>query len=121
MLAAPPETHVDLVKGGWRPSMQTEPAEKAGSATPAETVISTIETPPASAPRPRSVGAPAAEFELVRMDRRPNPDADVPSLYDLYVQANAPDRQMERIGLACFRNGTAEPAILPMDLPVVPY
>jgi len=120
MLAAPPETHVDLVKAGWRPSMQTEPAEKAGSATPAETVISTIETPPASAPRPRSVGAPAAEFELVRMDRRPNPYADVPSLYDLYVQANAPNRKMERFGLEVFRNGTADPDILPMDLPVGP-
>jgi len=120
MLAAPPETHVDLVKAGWRPSMQTEPAEKAGSATPAETVISTIETPPASAPRPRSVGAPAAEFEVVRMDRRPNPYADVPSLYDLYVQANAPNRKMERFGLEVFRNGTADPDILPMDLPVGP-
>src|SRR5467141_1720948 len=120
MLAAPPETHVDLVKAGWRPSMQTEPAEKAGSATPAETVISTIETPPASAPRPRSVGAPAAEFEVVRMDRRPNPYADVPSLYDLYVQANAPNRKTERFGLEVFRNGTADPDILPMDLPVGP-
>jgi len=120
MLAAPPETHVDLVKAGWRPSMQAEPAEKAGNAAPAETVISTIETPPASAPRPRSVGAPAAEFEVVRMDRRPNPYADVPSLYDLYVQANAPNRKTERFGLEVFHNGTADPDILPMDLPVGP-
>jgi polysaccharide export outer membrane protein len=115
MLAAPPEAHLDFVKAGWRPSMQTEPA------VPAETVISAIETPSALASRPlRRAGTPAGEFELVRMDRRPNPYADVPSLYDLYVQANAPNRKTERFGLEVFRNGTADPDILPMDLPVGP-
>src|SRR5260370_9109573 len=54
------------------------------------------------------------------MDRRRNPYAAVPSLYDLYVQANAPNRKMERFGLEVFRNGTADPDILPMDLPVGP-
>src|SRR3989442_12631635 len=54
------------------------------------------------------------------MDRRPNPYADAPSLYDLYVQANSPNRKTERFGLEVFRNGTADPDILPMDLPVGP-
>jgi len=54
------------------------------------------------------------------MDRRPNPYADVPSLYDLYVQAASTNRKMERFGLDIFRSGAANPDILPMDLPVGP-
>jgi polysaccharide export outer membrane protein len=66
--------------------------------------------------------APAATTgaESVRMVRRPNPYADVPSLYDLYVQAGATDRPLERFGLDVFRKGEANPAYLPMDLPVGP-
>jgi protein involved in polysaccharide export with SLBB domain len=54
------------------------------------------------------------------MERRPNPYADVPSLYDLYVQAASPNKKMERFGLDVFRTGAANPDILPMDLPVGP-
>ncbi|HET7208393.1 MAG TPA: SLBB domain-containing protein [Terriglobales bacterium] len=121
MLAAPPEAHLDLVKAGGRPSMQSESAERAVNALPAETPMTTGEVPIAPAPRPsRAEGTSAAEFEPVRMDRRPNPYADVPSLYDLYVQANSPNRKAERFGLDVFRNSTAAPDILPMDLPVGP-
>jgi polysaccharide export outer membrane protein len=120
-LAAPPDVQLDLVKAGGRPSMQTEPAERAGYAVPAEALVPSAEMPSASASRlPRGLGTPAVEFEPVRMDRRPNPYASVPSLYDLYVQANAPNRKTERFGLEVFRNGTADPEILPMDLPVGP-
>jgi polysaccharide export outer membrane protein len=62
----------------------------------------------------------AAEFEPVRMEHRPNPYADVPSLYDLYVQASSPNRKMERFGLEVFRRGAANPDLLPMDLPAGP-
>jgi polysaccharide export outer membrane protein len=121
ILAAPTEAHLDLVKAGGRPSMQTEPAERAGNALPAETPFAAAEMPLAPASRPpRSAGTLAAEFEPVRMDRRPNPYADVPSLYDLYVQAKSPIRKTERFGLEVFRNGTVDPDILPMDLPVGP-
>ena len=48
MLAAPPEAHLDLAKAGGRPSMQTEPAERASYAVPAETLVPTIEAPPES-------------------------------------------------------------------------
>ena len=121
MLAAPPEVRLDMVKAGGRPSMQTEPAEHAGYSAPAETLLPAAGIPSAPATRPlRGAGTPALEFEPVRMDRRPNPYADVPSLYDLYVQANAPSRGMERFGLEVFRNGSADPDILPMDLPVGP-
>jgi len=67
---------------------------------------------------PASAGANGAES--VRMVRRPNPYADVPSLYDLYVQAGATNRPLERFGLDVFRKGEANPAFLPMDLPVGP-
>ncbi|GAC1701346.1 MAG: hypothetical protein NVS9B4_04470 [Candidatus Acidiferrum sp.] len=60
------------------------------------------------------------DFDLGRMERQPNPYAAVPSLYDLYAQASAPNRIMERFGLEVFRRGAADPDLLPMDLPVGP-
>ena len=121
MLAAPPEAHLNLVSASGRDSLQSEPAGRTGSTLPAETPVTTAEMPPVPAPRPpRSSAMPATEFEQVRMDRRPNPYADVPSLYDLYVQANAPSRKIERFGLEAFRNGATDPDVLPMDLPVGP-
>jgi polysaccharide biosynthesis/export protein len=64
--------------------------------------------------------AGTAEAEQGRMVRRPNPYADVPSLYDLYVQAGASNRPLERFGLEVFRKATANPDYIPMDLPVGP-
>src|SRR6266481_2554658 len=64
--------------------------------------------------------AGAAAVEPVRMVRRPNPYADVPSLYDLYVQASTTNRPLERFGLDVFRKGAANPDYIPMDLPVGP-
>jgi len=51
---------------------------------------------------------------------RPNPYAEIPSLYDLYVQASAPAKSLERFGMDVFRHGAANPETLPMDLPVGP-
>jgi polysaccharide export outer membrane protein len=62
----------------------------------------------------------AAALEPVRMVHRPNPYADVPSLYDLYVQAAAPAQHAERFGLDVFRHDRANTGALPMDLPVGP-
>src|SRR5882724_2419754 len=64
--------------------------------------------------------ASTAAIEPVRMVRRPNPYADVPSLYDLYVQAGATNRPLERFGLDVFRKGATNPDYIPMDLPVGP-
>jgi polysaccharide export outer membrane protein len=72
-------------------------------------------------PGRRNSAAPsAAAVEPVRMVRRPNPYADVPSLYDLYVQASTTNRPLERFGLDVFRKGAANPDYMPMDLPVGP-
>lgn len=56
----------------------------------------------------------------VRMVHSPNPFADVPSLYDMYVQAAAWQHPAQRFGLDVFRNAETEPDVIPMDLPVGP-
>ena len=52
------------------------------------------------------------------MVRRPNPYADIPSLYDLYVQAPSWDRPPQRFGTEVFRDGLRDLRSIPMDLPV---
>jgi polysaccharide biosynthesis/export protein len=61
-----------------------------------------------------------AEFGPAYIEHRPNPYADAPSLYDLYVQAANPLKPMERFGLNVFRRGAVKTENLPMDLPVGP-
>jgi protein involved in polysaccharide export with SLBB domain len=56
----------------------------------------------------------------VRMVHRANPYSDIPSLFDMYVQASAHQRPMERFGLDVFRNPANDPEAIPMDLPVGP-
>jgi protein involved in polysaccharide export with SLBB domain len=56
----------------------------------------------------------------VRMVHKSNPYADVPSLYDMYVQASVFQRPAERFGLDIFRNTSKQSDAIPMDLPVGP-
>src|SRR5882724_7637171 len=56
----------------------------------------------------------------VRMVHRANPYADIPSLYDMYVQASAHQRPNERFGMEVFRNTANDPRAIPIDLPVGP-
>ena len=51
---------------------------------------------------------------------RPNPYADVPSLYDLYQQYARISPTLDRFGMAVFQNGTGNFDELPMDMPVGP-
>jgi protein involved in polysaccharide export with SLBB domain len=62
----------------------------------------------------------AKDLPSVSMVHKRNPYADVPALYDRYVQAASRERDPERFGLEIFRNGTRQPDVLPMDLPVGP-
>jgi protein involved in polysaccharide export with SLBB domain len=55
-----------------------------------------------------------------RMTRRPNPYREIPSLYDMYLQASARPPAVERFGMQVFENGTRDLQMLPMDLPVGP-
>ena len=54
------------------------------------------------------------------VEHRPNPYADIPSLYDLYVQAPARDKPPRRFGTDVFRDGMRNFRGVPMDLPVGP-
>jgi protein involved in polysaccharide export with SLBB domain len=124
-LTAPGGPRMDLMQASAQQAdagTATVAAERSASGTAAEALPLSADLPasPALLPPRRSPGVPAAELEPVRMERRPNPYADVPSLYDLYVQAASPDRNVQRFGLEVFRNGTGNPDILPMDLPVGP-
>jgi protein involved in polysaccharide export with SLBB domain len=66
--------------------------------------------------RPR--GAAGAEAPSVR--HRPNPYADVPSLYDLYTQVSKSTPAPQRFGADIFANGTSNFDELPIDLPAGP-
>lgn len=73
--------------------------------------------------RPRTTNRRTEEAEdvtPVRMIHRANPYADIPSLYDMYVQASVRQKPAQRFGLDVFRNVSNDPDALPMDLPVGP-
>lgn len=64
--------------------------------------------------------ASGREAAIPNLVRRPNPYTDVPSLYDLYVQALPRDVPPQRFGTAVFHDGMRDPRSIPMDLPVGP-
>jgi protein involved in polysaccharide export with SLBB domain len=70
--------------------------------------------------RPTSERTTEEDLSSVRMVHRANPYSDIPSLYDMYVQASAHQRPAERFGLEVFRNSANDPEAIPMDLPVGP-
>jgi polysaccharide export outer membrane protein len=61
-----------------------------------------------------------ADISSVKMVRSANPYADVPSLYDMYVQAAVSQRPVQRFGVDVFRNSVNQPDVIPMDIPVGP-
>jgi protein involved in polysaccharide export with SLBB domain len=86
----------------------------------------TMPTTGGMSPTTRLPGTSRAPMEMekelapVTMVHKRNPYADIPSLYDMYVQAASREREPERFGLEIFRNGTRQPDAIPMDLPVGP-
>jgi len=75
-----------------------------------------VQTQPAMS-APANPGAARAQ-RLV--SRRPNPYADVPSLYDLYFQYSRHSPVLQRFGAEVFQKGTGNTEQLPMDLPAGP-
>jgi polysaccharide export outer membrane protein len=55
--------------------------------------------------------------ELVRA---PNPYNEIPSLYDMYVQATPKPAGPKRFGAEVFENGTRDSQLIPMDVPAGP-
>ena len=70
--------------------------------------------------RPRPLRPEDESLNPVTMVRPPNPYADIPSLYDMYLQASPVQRTAGRFGLEVFRNAYNQPGFIPMDLPVGP-
>jgi polysaccharide biosynthesis/export protein len=54
------------------------------------------------------------------MMRVPDPYKDIPSLYDMYLQASPRPATPTRFGARVFQNGTRDPELIPMDLPAGP-
>jgi protein involved in polysaccharide export with SLBB domain len=60
------------------------------------------------------------DLSPVAMVHRTNPYADIPSLYDMYVQASSRQKPLERFGLDVFRNQDTSMNDFPIDLPAGP-
>jgi polysaccharide biosynthesis/export protein len=60
---------------------------------------------------------PAPPVEMVRQR---TPYADIPALYDMYVQAVARPAAPRRFGFEVFENSARNPQLIPMDLPAGP-
>ncbi|MGD0402196.1 MAG: SLBB domain-containing protein [Candidatus Acidiferrales bacterium] len=62
----------------------------------------------------------SALYQPAEMTRTPSPYTDIPSLYDMYVQAVARPTTPRRFGSEVFENGIRDPQLIPMDLPAGP-
>jgi protein involved in polysaccharide export with SLBB domain len=71
-------------------------------------------------PRPTEMRTSPLDLSPVSMVHRANPYADIPSLYDMYVQASAKQGQVDRFGLQVFRNQAGGSEDFPIDLPAGP-
>jgi protein involved in polysaccharide export with SLBB domain len=67
-----------------------------------------------------STARSAIQEPAEQLRHRPNPYADVPSLYDMYAQYTKSSSKPHRFGEDIFVNGTGNVDELPMDLPVGP-
>ena len=99
MMGANPTSNLDV-----NPSATSNPT---GSVVPME------RTSNLRNPNGRAVQPP----EIVRT---PNPYADIPSLYDMYMQATPRPVTPKRFGAEVFDNGTRDSQFIPMDLPAGP-
>jgi polysaccharide export outer membrane protein len=61
-----------------------------------------------------------AFFQPAEMVHTPNPYNDIPSLYDMYMQATPRPTTPRRFGTEVFENGTRDSQLIPMDLPAGP-
>ena len=63
---------------------------------------------------------PSSSARPSEVVRKPGPYTDIPSLYDMYVQAIAHPAAPQRFGTEIFQNGTRDSQWIPMDLPAGP-
>jgi polysaccharide biosynthesis/export protein len=75
---------------------------------------------PVSAGRTNSGDVNKALIQPPEMVHTRNPYNDIPSLYDMYMQATPRPATPKRFGTEVFENGTRDPQFIPMDLPAGP-
>ncbi len=103
--------------GGASSGSVTTPPLDLFQSSPAQVpLLSNLET--RFRPQPPPLSSTRQDQPVLR--HRPNPYADVPSLYDLYAQYSHRPAALERFGTDVFRNGTGNFDQLPMDLPAGP-
>lgn len=71
-----------------------------------------------SQPYPASTSQPVSVSQA--LVPRPNPYVEIPSLYDMYLQAMPQPPALQRFGMEIFQNGTRDLDMIPMDVPVGP-
>lgn len=69
---------------------------------------------------PRSRRATGVVPESVDVVRRPRPYQDIPSIYDMYLQAVTRPAVPRRFGIDVFAAGARDSQLIPMDLPAGP-
>ncbi len=60
------------------------------------------------------------ELQSPQLLRAANPYKDIPSLYDMYLQASPRPAEPKRFGMEVFGNAMQDPNLIPMDLPAGP-
>jgi len=92
---------------------RSAPRDSNMTAVPGSTSLNTLQ--PLERRFPPKPQPPAPELV-----RAPNPYKDIPSLYDMYVQAIPRPTIPRRFGAEVFENGTRDSQLIPMDLPAGP-
>lgn len=59
-------------------------------------------------------------LQAPQLVRAANPYRDIPSLYDMYLQATPRAATPKRFGIEVFQNAMQDPGLIPMDLPAGP-
>jgi len=106
------------------PSLGSSDTSLLGSLMGHQNTESTFGSQEARLENPRGVEFPTYTLpkppQQPMLRHRPNPYADVPSLYDLYAQYARRPPRLERFGEDVFQNGTGNLDELPIDLPAGP-
>jgi polysaccharide export outer membrane protein len=104
------------------PGLGTSPEDRDAASSTTQTASRSLESMSGVNSRMRRKPVLARDRDVASgmTVHRPNPYADIPSLYDLYVQAPSRDKAPERFGAEVFRDGLRDPRSVPMDLPVGP-
>jgi len=105
------------------------PLEASGGVMMGARPVSNLDVNPNSGNSPSSLvpmerantgSANRATAQPAEMVHTPNPYADIPSLYDMYMQAAPRPATPRRFGTEVFENGTRDSQLIPMDLPAGP-